>query len=48
MVELTEQTAVLSVDALEKSLGDKAQKLKILDGITFSAKTGEFLSLYPN
>lgn len=36
---------ILSVDRLEKSLGGKHARLKILDGLTFSAKAGEFLTI---
>ncbi len=36
---------VLVVNGLEKSLGAKDSRIKILNGITFSAKKGEFLTI---
>ena len=36
---------ILTVSGLEKSLGKKSQALKILGGIEFRAKTGEFLTI---
>lgn len=38
-------TDILSVKGLEKSLGSKNERLKILGGIEFSAKPGEFLTI---
>ncbi|MCB1349643.1 MAG: ABC transporter ATP-binding protein [Maritimibacter sp.] len=36
---------ILTVSGLEKSLGKKAQQLKILGGIDFRARPGEFLTI---
>ncbi|GAB4356739.1 MAG: ABC transporter ATP-binding protein [Oricola sp.] len=36
---------ILAVENLEKSLGARDAQLKILDGITFRAKAGEFLTI---
>lgn len=41
----TASADILTVSGLEKSLGKKAQQLKILGGIDFRARPGEFLTI---
>lgn len=42
---LSQENDVLSVKGLEKSLGSKKSPLKIIDGMSFSAKRGEFVTI---